>query len=578
MISSPTRRREAYVVFSLAALYLLFWLTIPKPSFWGLDNGFKFQGMKAFAETGSIVLPNRGIEFGIDSKFRPLQPPFGLATATGQIPVFSPLFMVLGGLLIKVFGDWGPYLLPLIGGWGVLFGSWQLWRNQRQNHDARVFLGLIGVGSPILFYTMALWEHTLATALFVFAIVLLFPPHSVKVKSSDAKGIFPAGLLIAIASGLRSEVILWAVILVVFWKDTGRQLPSMLRFIFGITAGLLAIALINFWQTTVPYPMHILANLIARPPSSIVELVITRLQNIYILLLQGFPSNVLSLLCFIPIALAVLRPLWRDENKLGPYISASVAMVGMIYLFSIFKSKNMIAYTAESGGMIWISPIIALAFMPLSGERRKFWQLMWKGSLLTIVLLAAISPAVKGVHWGPRHLLMIYPIVLLLASVRLQRWWQRRAEMRAIIIILASLSVMNQFVSFFLEFRHTIINKFLNEWTAKCEDDFVITRNWWLPGDCAIASYNQPWFVLRKGESMSGLIKELRAKDARKIHYFESPRYSSDASFEEFGIRATKVDIFLKGHVIYKHSLLELIPPGEVPQEASKPVDIPDPG
>ncbi len=575
MTHSSTRRREKYLISGIAALYLLLWLMIPKPAFWGVDNGVKFQGMKAFAETGKIVVLNSPVGLGIGSKFRSLQPPFGIMTSNGQVPVFSPLFLVLGGIFIKLFGDTGPFLLPLLGGWAVLLASWFLWLQQRESHDGTLFLLLVGFGSPILFYSLALWEHTLATAALTYAIALLCPARAKIFNPNDLTGLFPAGALIGLASGFRSEVVLWALIIMVFWKGTGHSNRTRMRFVFGLLAGLAFVGLINYWQTSVPYPLHILSNIRVRPPNSIFALIVSRVQNFYILLLQGYPSNAMSVVGLFPIGVVMLWQNWRDEGSWRPYIAGSMILAGAYYLFSIFTAPNMIANTTESGGLLWVMPVAALALVPLMGERRKYWMLVFGGIWGTILLLSAFNPAMKGIHWGPRHLIIVIPIILMYATVRIQRWWSRYQQTRIVIVVLVVLSLANQATSLLLEFRANAYNRDLNFWAQEFKADVVVTRNWWLPGDCSLVSYKQPWFVVKDGEMLAPIVNTLKKNGKQNIHYIESPPYLSENFLLRVGLKEVVIDYFDPNFAELKHSTLEIISEAEVPLKDLAPVDNP---
>lgn len=578
MTLSPTRRREANLIIGIAALYLFLWLLLPKPAFWGVDSGFKFQGMKAFAETGKIVIPNPGLELGIALERRSIQIPFGFAVPNGQIVVFSPLFQVLGGLLLLIFGNVGPFFLPLIGGWGILLASWNLWLRQRENHDGSIFLLLVGVGSPIMFYSMELWEHTLATAALTYAIALLCPYRSDHYQPDDSKGIFIAGLLLGVAAGLRTEIIIWGLIVFIFWKGTGRTYNTRMKYVFGLLTALAAIGVINFWQTGAPYPLHILSNLLIKSPSGLMGLAITRTQNIYLLILQGFPSNILSVAGLIPLTLVILWVNWRYDSGWWPFISGGVVLAAAFFIYSIFSAPNPVAYTSESGGLLWIVPISILAIMPLRWERRKFWNLIWSGVMLTILMLAAFSPAIKGIHWGPRHLVFVIPFILMFATVRIQRWWSRHHQTRMVVIVLVAISIINQFIGYSLNYRARHFNRQLNNWAQKYGDNPVLMRSWWMPGDCSLASYSKPWFIVHDGQALREVIDALRGKGITRLSFIDALPYIPNDVFALEGLKEVKAESFQRYKSTLNCRTFEISRIREVPEEVPAPVGIQDAG
>ena len=169
-------------VIVIGFLYLLLWLILPKPAFWGIDNGFKYQGARQFANTGSVLIEYSGAEFDPEGAFRSIIPPFGLMRGDKIAPVFSVLFMIFAGILYKVFGPVGPFLLPLFGGWISLIAGAFLWRRVSPGRHPVFFLTMLGLGTPLLFYSLALWEHALATALIIVSFAMIVPERGSRIS------------------------------------------------------------------------------------------------------------------------------------------------------------------------------------------------------------------------------------------------------------------------------------------------------------------------------------------------------------------------------------------------------------
>lgn len=569
---TPVRRREAGIIAGIAALYLLIWILLPKPSFWGLDSGIKFQGMQSFAEHGTIELPDRGIEYNFPPEYRSLPNPFSLKRDNTQTPVFSTVFMVLGGIFQRLFGGWGPFLLPLFGGWFALYAAWLLWIKQRGMHDGNAYLILVGLGTPLMFYSLELWEHTIATALITLAFVYL-PTRSGEGSHRDHHhGVLLSGILIALAALFRTEAGAIFAIALIFWRLTNRSNNSALRFVFGGLIVAVPGMIINYWLTGEPYPLQLLSNILYRPLNNIFDLAITRAQNLYVLTLQGFDENLFSVFGIIPLLSLPFWRSWRNERGWWPYVFAALLGVGVFYFWKSISAPNRIGYTVVSGGLFWVTPFVALALTPLKGERRKFWQFSWAIWALFVLVVASFFPSVIGVHWGPRMVLVVLPLALLIAVTRAQRWWEHYEAARPIIGLLFVGSIVAQLYSVTILSSQRIENAALNKWAAAANPNPVITNLWWMPGDCSIASYKQPWFINKYAEDIIFSINSFRKAGVERFSFIETPPYVSDGAWIRFGAQRVGDDKFSRGKHGYRRTILE-ITANEADSTAIEPQD-----
>jgi hypothetical protein len=573
MTFTPERRRELSVVYGIAALYLLLWFFLPKPSFWGIDNGVKYMGMRAFADHGSIVIPYHGYQLGIDPGHRHIPLPFSIPTAKGQLNSFSPLFEVLGGLFYMLIGPKGPFLLPVIGAIFLLLVCWRLWVNQRDTHDGRVYLLMLGVGSPFLFYSTELWEHSWAAALVVLGFSLIFTPRVQGFKRDDMTGLLRAGLFMGLACGFRPEAILPVMILFFSWRYTGRPITSMMRLGSGIFLGLFLVALVNLWQTGTVFPISMGTNWAVSRSGGMLSAFLTRLQNGYLLTMQGFSSEVISIFALIPVFALIVWSGWRQELEAWMYLGGGMVLATGYYLFNFGITADSVAYSSQTTGLFWVTPIAVLAIQPLRGERRHFWRVMWNCWVVTFFALALISPPLKGVHWGPRVGLIVMPFLLLIASTRMQRWWDKYDHARPMFAILAGLGIVIQLVSAFIQFNGHQYNAKLNRWAVGEPNEIVLTADWWLGGDCALASYDKPWFLVRHLPDMHNVLDILQLKGVEKVSYLESSPYVLEKEWKRIGVQPLKSEVFLEGKTGLRKTPLILIPAEKTTQEASAPGD-----
>ncbi|HHE46622.1 MAG TPA: hypothetical protein ENL08_02820 [Bacteroidetes bacterium] len=543
------RRKEALVLIVICVLYLVLWWFLPKPSFWGLDNGFKYQGARAFAETGQIRVAYTGADFDPQGGYRPMVFPYGVMSGNAQIPVFSVLFMVLGGFLINLMGAVGPYLLPLIGGWGCLLAGWFMWVRLRPGLDGRMFLIMLGLGSPLLFYSLTLWEHSLSMVFVILSFVFLIQTRELS-DDEDPRTweVTLAGFLIALATAFRTESIVWVGIPIFFWRATDRSLLDIGRYLIGFLAGMGGLIVLNNWATDSLLPLHIMSNFKVNQVLNYKDLFTSRLFNLYIISAQGFKDVYLSVLLLIPLVLTVFWRGWRLEKDWGYYLAAGVLVVWSIYFFTMKGVSNYASYTINTGGIFWVIPFSVLALMPIKSRKiERYWGLFWLSPLIYFVIVSAFAPTLRGVHWGPRFVIQAVPFMLLTASVRGQRWWNHYSITKPLIILLVLISVMNQIYSYDILYKTRRANLELNEWAENTSLEPALTSMWWLSGDVSLLSDRYPWYLTDTKGRINFVVDALRDRGVKKFNFYEREPYITDDFWLSIGTEPIGEDYFLDG-------------------------------
>ncbi len=541
------RRREAVFLLALVLLYLVLWIALPKPSFWGLDNGFKFQGAKAFVATGSIHIPYAGIDFDPQGICRPIQPPFSVLHQGKQLPVFSPLFMILTGIMMKILGSIGAFILPLLGGWASLLAAWYMWIRYRGRRDGRIFLAAIGLGSPLLFYSLTLWEHSWAIALVTLSAALLGRGLKWQKETPILESLL-AGLLLAVATAFRTEAFLWALILIILWKRTNRNLESFLYFLAGLGGGLTVIGLVNLAATGSLFPLHLYTNLITHQTSSIRSVFMDRAKNFFVMILEGFRSPYWSVIGLIPLTAVIFWNDWRRIKNLWIWIGMGISIAWIGYIYVAVTSLNRAVYTARSGGLLWVVPFVVLSIVYLRGERRNYWRMIWIGSYFFLLSSILLSPYTRGIHWGPRFILPVLPFLLFVAATRAQRWWQRYGFTRPIIALLLLVSTANQLYSYAILYEQKRSTCALNKWINDLGSDPVLTPVSWLSGDASNHSFSNPWFLTSNPDELQAVIAALQDKGIERINYIQDGDYVKDEDWSKrLGVELLGEDRFEGG-------------------------------
>ena len=84
------------------------------------------------------------------------------------------MFATVSTVPYRLLGFWGLYLLPLLGSLGILRGVWRIGGLIGLGPSARHAATLLtGLATPVWFYSVLFWEHTVAVALCIGAVYWL---------------------------------------------------------------------------------------------------------------------------------------------------------------------------------------------------------------------------------------------------------------------------------------------------------------------------------------------------------------------------------------------------------------------
>lgn len=183
---------------------LLWWL--PKDIFWSPDEGAKFLNMQTISW-------DDGLHFTIPYNGRHLDPHFHFYAKGHVYPQPSsacnieynwPLWFPLLSLIpYRLFGIWGIYLLPLLAGWGTAVLSGMIARRIQQNAAVATILA-VGFATPILFYSILFWEHTMAVFLGLLAVWFVMK------RPYKWPSFLGTGIVLLLGTALRMETAVFA--------------------------------------------------------------------------------------------------------------------------------------------------------------------------------------------------------------------------------------------------------------------------------------------------------------------------------------------------------------------------------
>ena len=512
-------------ILAVAAVYLITLGCIEKRGFWVVDNAEKFLQLRAIAASGftqwSIPWPGKSIDPGFD--YNPLPYAFSQVKGGELYAVFSPLFAFVSSLPFRLFGFPGLYLIPLLASLLMLGGVARLATILGAGPAGRAAAILIaGICTPIWFYSVTFWEHTLAACFCVWAVAL----HLDYRRGGRRAHALAAAALAACSVYWRDELYLFCLALLVteVWFGPRRglvllQLPVMLLC-------LVPLWLFQWWSIGEPFGFHIHRNLLAS--EGLAAHLAARPRAFYNLLLACGPNVGRSLAVSAPFLIPfVWQPRLAERNfaRAVPLFALAAAASSVTTLLGYWRAASPIAWLDSANSLFNTTPILVLALLR-RGERNgdDLARWLWTLALLYTFLYGMAAPelATKGLHWGNRYLFLLYPLFAAIAGWNLVEWWRAPAASRpggrvapwrrvavfpALVVAFAA-----QLYSVDLLHRKQSFTRRLNAAMDQRPEPVVITDVPWAAAEMHEVFYDKPIFFVRSQVQLEQLMGKLEAR------------------------------------------------------------------
>lgn len=322
------RRTEIALVCAFTAIAAIAILaTQPRDVFWGPDSGNRFIQLRSFLRTGGLAIddaPQAGHHF--------------VRSGDHVYSFYSPLFPLVTAPFYASLGTWGLFLLPIIGTLATaLLLSPLLERDYIPAAAAAIF------ATPLFWYTVVFWEHTLAVALSLGAYVLI-----------TRNRLFAAGCVAAVGTAFREEGYVVIAALVVALLVTRR--PGVIRFLAGALLLLAPLWIANAVIYGHPLGLH------ARVYTSMGG---PRLSNwwVYLFEFSRWPRTMRDTLYTqgfvigVPLSVAVL--LAKSRNK---FLLVTIA-TGLL-LTPLLLNQEDFGIIWGPRHFLWLIPLIVVAAAP----------------------------------------------------------------------------------------------------------------------------------------------------------------------------------------------------------------------
>ncbi len=479
-------RNLVLVLVCLATVYgFLAFVALPQRAFFSSDEGLKFIQVQNVLRKGwsdfSLDYPGRDLDPGL--RYVPINNPPPLIREGKIYAVYPVLFPLLTAPLFSHLGYAGLYLIPLLAGLLTLVVTYRLARLAGIGGVPSVLV--LGLCTPLFFYSLLFWDHTLGALLCTSALLLV----AEQLDSPRTPLILLAGAILGASVWVRTELYVMALIVpLAYFAFGGRRKRSTLVLCLGILVALAPLWVFQFFtygSFVGPHVGHFALL------GDVLPVETSRLAIAYYMLLESNPDPrfaFLFLMAFAAIATVMASRRLRGNLWIVAAVSGFLLVCCLPNLQQGWSGVPM-------GGLIATTPFLALTLASLSlGKARRVDHLMLAvcGGFIALVCLA--TPVDPGLQWGPRLLLSVYPPATILSLkglrtvVREQKRVSARTLVRACLASTVVVSLLLQGCG--IRIMHTIKNRD----RQLIEDTSRLASHWIVSDEYGYAQYTAPLF------------------------------------------------------------------------------------
>ncbi len=471
----------------------------PPNVFWITDEGTKFIQLQSLSRFGGIEVVYPGRTFDPALRLLPDAGHHLIRLGPHVVSLFLPYFALLNVIPFRLFGIRGIYLMPAAG--ALITPAVTMTTARRLGIEDRYgFIpSTLLFGTPLFFYAITYWEHTLALALSTTAIVVLM--------RSPVRGTgIAAGVLLAASTLLREEgyILVIAVVLALLVRDRNWRIAALILLAFAVT-------MTPFWL----WHLHLFGSVLGLHGAvyaSYASQSTARVRAFFDYLLRFRAGTALSLLLVAPQLAAIVMPRrWRQ----GVLVLACLTALAAPLLLAL--DADPILATADAKGLLPALPFITLALLAWREADR------FLGSICILFIAGAclnLSSAGTWIIWGPRHFLPIVPLLVVLAA---DGWNRIGRPAVAAVLIAASLFIQCIGISD-LAIKKRGSERILQAIVAE-QTSVVVTDVFWLPQEMASLFYGKTFLLAKSDADAVWVVAALRARGIDRFTFVAARHY-----------------------------------------------------
>ena len=530
---------------SIVAVYLACFLWIGHyGAFWSEDAGVKYLQVASMVRScwtdATIAYPGRRIDPFLE--FNPLR---GTHTYVrdGTIRSIYPLaFPWISSLAYARLGSPGLYLLPFVSTLLMIALVQITGMRISGRRNAAVMTLVAAFACPTFFYAFAFWEMNVAAAFLMAGVLLAFS------AASSPRRPACTGILMGAAALFREESVLFiaasAIILGVCRRDLRAGIALLLGAAVTGAGHLVADRLAGG-----PGIAHLMHNIVVRTREfgSAAAFIRYKLALSRELLFSGSPNAWFNLLLLAPwagylIALGAMFRSGRAGRGCASRERVLLALLSLIlvshcaYLALGTLSAYPVRLTPATSGLLMFSPWVAFATASCArGWRRASAGAEAAGmedrspplarelamlAALCIALICVFVPTSGGLQWGPRYLVIVYPLLAVVSCASFDAWRERsrhRTWLVALFVLFMLLGAANELRGIGFLKRKKEFNARAMECVRRYRADAVIALPWWVPLNMAPIYYGEEFFSARDPLDLDRLIGVLRGHGRKRF-------------------------------------------------------------
>lgn len=556
--------RHILVAIGLVAIvYLATLATLPRDGFWVVDNANKFLQVENILQNprGDFSIRWPGQALDPTYEYNPMPWKFSFVKDGKLFSLYSPIFAWISAWPFRWLGVFGLHVLPLASSPLMLAGLVSLAGALSERKHTGVYAVLIGgLCTPVWFYSVVFWEHTLTLCLSVWALWFCLRFLSARSRRSLVIGT----ALAALSAYFREDQYLFCIALASAVAVAARPARFKTLAMAGLIMLVTWIPLWCFQHATLGTALgyHISAGISQETGggplslSVILRYLRPRPTVVYNLFFASYFNVPISLLVAAPfVLLFLLRPSLQSRafNVAMPLAGLLASVASVVVLAGYLGNPIPLVWLLKSNGLYAAAPVILLSCFssrqPESAERNTRW--LWAIGLGYAVLYSLAAPVTCsiGVHWGNRYLLLLYPLLSVLAAVNVAEWFsaadRNRFWRHGLIVLCLILSVLTQIYSADLLRRKLDYSARLNHEVGSRPESVIITDAWWAPqemysvfNDKMIFYINQPrmWPPLREKLKEAGFQQVLLVTQRQDLSTNAVSAVVNDSGLDYFSV------------------------------------------
>jgi hypothetical protein len=513
---------------ALIACLIVIYAT-PNDTVWTVDCGAKALLAEQFVETNFSRLAFDYPAATVDpaGKAFPIPPPFAIRLGDAFVSQYPPAYPATAAAFYALLGPPGLRWPAALGVSACAF-LFAFWVTPAFGKRWALAGGLaLALATPLFFYGVTIWEHSITVALPLASVVALSRP-------GGARALL-AGLLAGAACWYREELVFMLPALAVACLLCDRSWRSVALLAVGAAIPGAGLGLFNTVVYGHPLGVHIHYNTHASPPFAVMLRDFGALVSGY----GASPTEAALLVTGTGAALALALLVTRDDRRLTLAVIAAAALGFAAWLrgtSAISSAAIPLAEMMRFNGFAVQFPLVCLAGIGFARLRRtQQYAPLRIGVLAGVAFLAfalpfrvAFSDFSSGGHWGPRMLLPAAPALLALALAAVDTPPGTSARHRGVLrgvwaaLILAGLA--SSALSIRLLDDQKRESRALQQRIAKVEAPVVVTNYPALSQQLPALWHERPLLLVSDAADFAYVVKSLERQDIDEFLFVKGAR------------------------------------------------------